>query len=69
LVVGLIRKSVVVIFGWIDDETALQWLFSFHEATIKLVKKGRPRLLLMVGMLGHRAVDRDVLYGVKRNVG
>ncbi|EKV16788.1 hypothetical protein PDIG_18900 [Penicillium digitatum PHI26] len=33
--------------GWIDDETALQWLFSFHEATIKLVKKGRPRLLLM----------------------
>ncbi|KAG0158450.1 hypothetical protein PDIDSM_5964 [Penicillium digitatum] len=20
--------------GWIDDETALQWLFSFHEATI-----------------------------------
>lgn len=31
----------------IDDETALQWLFSFHEATIGRVKKGRPRLLLM----------------------
>ncbi|KAG0152664.1 hypothetical protein PDIDSM_2469 [Penicillium digitatum] len=25
--------------GWIDDETALQWLFSFHEATIKMMVK------------------------------
>ncbi|KAJ5365290.1 hypothetical protein N7517_008176 [Penicillium concentricum] len=33
--------------GYSDDEKALQWLFSFHEATVSRVQKGRPRLLLM----------------------
>ncbi|KAG0158458.1 hypothetical protein PDIDSM_5972 [Penicillium digitatum] len=31
--------------GWIDDETALQWLFSFHEATIKTACYAEERLL------------------------
>lgn len=33
--------------GWIDDDTAFEWLCSFHEATKARVRNGRPRLLLM----------------------
>lgn len=43
--------------GYIDNETAYEWLCSFHEATIPLVKKGRPRLLLMDNHGSHTTLE------------
>jgi hypothetical protein len=43
--------------GWIDDETAFEWLCSFHLATIGLVEKGRPRLLLMDNNGSHTTIQ------------
>lgn len=43
--------------GWINDETAYEWLCSFHEATIPLIKKGRPRLLLMDNHGSHTTLE------------
>lgn len=43
--------------GWIDDNTAFEWLCSFHEATKSLVKKGRPRLLLMDNHGSHTTIN------------
>lgn len=43
--------------GWINDETANEWLCSFHEATIPLIKKGRPRLLLMDNHGSHTTLE------------
>ncbi|KAJ5383817.1 hypothetical protein N7517_001728 [Penicillium concentricum] len=48
--------------GYTDDEIALQWLFSFHEATISRVQKGRPRLLLMDNHRSHTTIEFTQFY-------
>ncbi|KAJ5849318.1 hypothetical protein N7534_008007 [Penicillium rubens] len=42
--------------GWINDETAFEWLCSFHEASKTRVQKGRPRLLLMDNHGSHTTI-------------
>ena len=39
--------------GWINDELALVWLDSFHEATINRIKKGEKRYLIFDGHGSH----------------
>ncbi|KAJ5849379.1 hypothetical protein N7534_008068 [Penicillium rubens] len=43
--------------GYIDDETAFEWLCCFHEATKTRVQKGRPRLLLMDNHPSHTTIE------------
>lgn len=43
--------------GWTDDETAIQWFYSFHEATKKRVKNNRPRLLIMDNHGSHGTIE------------
>ncbi|KAJ5788583.1 hypothetical protein N7457_003573 [Penicillium paradoxum] len=43
--------------GWVNDETALEWLRSFNEATKTRVRSGRPRVLMMDNRPSHISLE------------
>lgn len=53
--------------GWVDDETAFEWLCCFHEATKDRIQKNRPRLLLMDNHPSHTTLEFTT-YCTEKNI-